>query len=48
MLPLGGFLAALAWVAPVVVAAVRAAGTSWPHLRRRMSSQADVDEVSNR
>ena len=39
---------ALTWVALVVVAAILAAGMSWSHLRRRMSGQADVDEVGNR
>lgn len=39
---------ALTWVALVVVAAILAAGMCWSHLRRRMSGQADVDEVGSR
>ena len=39
---------ALTWVALVVLAAILAAGMSWSHLRRRMSGQADVDEVGSR
>jgi hypothetical protein len=38
----------LTWLALVVVAAILAAGMSWSHLRRRMSGQADVDEVGSR
>lgn len=38
----------LTWLALVVVAAILAAGMSWSHLRRRMTGQADVDEVGSR
>jgi predicted neutral ceramidase superfamily lipid hydrolase len=36
------------WIVLVIVAAVLALGMSWSHLRRRLSGQADVDEVSSR
>jgi hypothetical protein len=39
---------ALAWVGLVVVAAILALGMSWSHLRRQMTGQADVDEVTER
>jgi hypothetical protein len=37
---------ALTWVALMLVALVLAAGISWSSLRRRLTGQADVDEVS--
>lgn len=39
---------AFAWVALVVMALVLATGMSWSHIRRRMSGQADVDEIESR
>ena len=39
---------AMTWVGLVVVAAVLALGMSWSHLRRQMTGQADVDEVTDR
>jgi len=36
---------ALAWVVLILLAAILTAGMSWSHLRRRMSGQADVDDV---
>ena len=39
---------AMTWVGLVVVAAVLALGMSWSHLRRQMTGQADVDEVTER
>jgi hypothetical protein len=39
---------ALTWVALVIVAAILALGMSWSHLRRQMTGQADVDEVTER
>lgn len=39
---------ALVWIVLVIVAAVLALGISWSHLRRRLSGQADVDEVDSR
>jgi hypothetical protein len=39
---------AMVWVGLLVLAAVLAMGMSWSHLRRQMSGQADVDEVSSK
>jgi hypothetical protein len=39
---------AMTWVGLVVVAAILALGMSWSHLRRQMTGQADVDEVTER
>jgi hypothetical protein len=39
---------ALTWVGLVIVAAILALGMSWSHLRRQMTGQADVDEVTER
>jgi hypothetical protein len=36
---------AMAWVTLLVLAVVLAVGMSWSHVRRRMTGQADVDEV---
>jgi hypothetical protein len=36
---------ALTWVALVVIAAILSMGLSWSHIRRRLSGQADVDQV---
>jgi hypothetical protein len=36
------------WIVLVIVAAVLALGMSWSHVRRRLSGQADVDEVDSR
>lgn len=36
---------ALTWVALVVGATVLAIGLSWSHVRRRLSGQADIDDV---
>lgn len=38
-------VSALTWVILVVIAAVLAIGMSWSHIRRRLSGQADVDDV---
>jgi hypothetical protein len=38
----------MVWVGLLVLAAVLAMGMSWSHLRRQMSGQADVDEVSSK
>lgn len=39
---------ALTWVTLVVTAIVLAIGLSWSHIRRRLSGQADVDEIESR
>ena len=39
---------ALTWVGLIVAAAILALGMSWSHLRRQMTGQADVDEVTER
>ncbi len=39
---------AMTWVGLAVIAAILALGMSWSHLRRQMSGQADVDEVTER
>lgn len=39
---------ALTWVTLVVTAIVLAVGLSWSHIRRRLSGQADVDEIESR
>jgi len=39
---------ALTWIGLVITAMVLAAGLSWSHVRRRLSGQADVDEVDSR
>jgi hypothetical protein len=36
------------WIMLVISAMVLAAGMSWSHVRRRLSGQADVDEVDSR
>lgn len=36
---------AFTWVIEVFIAAVLCLGMSWSHVRRRMSGQADVDDV---
>jgi len=36
---------ALAWVVLVILATVLAIGISWSHVRRRVSGQADVDDI---
>lgn len=36
---------AMTWVVLVVCAAILAVGMSWSHIRRRLSGQADVDEI---
>lgn len=36
---------AFAWVVLVILATVLAIGLSWSHVRRRVSGQADVDDV---
>ena len=33
------------WVVLTMLAAIMATGMSWPHIRRRMSGQLDVDDV---
>ncbi|MBV6423250.1 MAG: hypothetical protein NAOJABEB_01040 [Steroidobacteraceae bacterium] len=39
---------ALTWIGLVVAAAILAMGMSWSHVRRRLTGQADVDEVDSR
>lgn len=39
---------AFAWIALVITALVLSIGMSWSHIRRRMSGQADVDEIDSR
>lgn len=36
---------AMTWVILVVCAAILAVGMSWSHIRRRLTGQADVDEI---
>jgi len=36
------------WIGLFVAAAILAAGMSWSHIRRRLSGQADVDEIDSR
>ncbi len=36
------------WIGLVVAAAILAMGVSWSHFRRRLTGQADVDEVDSR
>lgn len=36
------------WIGLVVTAAILAMGVSWSHFRRRLTGQADVDEVDSR
>lgn len=38
---------AITWIALVITAMVLATGMSWSHIRRRMSGQADVDEIES-
>jgi hypothetical protein len=38
----------MSWVAIVITALVLAIGISWSHIRRRLSGQADVDEIDSR
>jgi hypothetical protein len=39
---------AMSWLAIVITALVLAIGISWSHIRRRLSGQADVDEIDSR
>ena len=39
---------ALTWIVLIIVSLVLTAGVSWPHVRRRFSGQATVDEVDER
>jgi hypothetical protein len=39
---------AMAWVVLVVCAFILAVGISWSHVRRRLTGQADVDEVETK
>jgi Family of unknown function (DUF6524) len=39
---------ALTWIALLLLSLVLAAGMSWSHIRRRLTGQADVDEVDAR
>jgi hypothetical protein len=39
---------AMAWVSLVVCAFVLAIGMSWSHVRRRLTGQADVDEIDQK
>jgi hypothetical protein len=36
---------AMAWITLTVLAVILAIGVSWSHMRRRLTGQADVDEV---
>lgn len=36
------------WIGLIAAAAILALGVSWSHLRRRLTGQADVDEVDSR
>ena len=38
----------MTWIALVVAATILAIGLSWSHVRRRVSGQADVDDVDER
>jgi Family of unknown function (DUF6524) len=38
---------ALTWIALVITSIVLAVGMSWSHIRRRLSGQADVDEIES-
>lgn len=38
----------MGWVTLIACAVVLAIGTSWSHIRRRLTGQADVDEVDHR
>jgi hypothetical protein len=37
--------AAMAWITLLVFSIILAIGVSWSHMRRRLTGQADVDEV---
>jgi ABC-type uncharacterized transport system permease subunit len=37
----------LTWVVLFAIATIMAIGLSWSHVRRRLSGQADVDEVDS-
>jgi hypothetical protein len=39
---------AMAWVVLVICAFILAVGISWSHIRRRLTGQADVDEVESK
>ncbi len=39
---------AMTWIGLVITSIVLAIGMSWSHVRRRLSGQADVDEIENR
>lgn len=39
---------AMTWITLVITAIVLAIGMSWSHVRRRLSGQADVDEIESR
>ena len=39
---------AMAWVVLVISAIILAVGISWSHIRRRLTGQADVDEVQTK
>jgi hypothetical protein len=36
------------WIGLVMVATILAIGMSWSHVRRRLTGQADVDDVDER
>lgn len=38
----------MGWIVLVVIASILAIGLSWSHVRRRVSGQADVDDVDER
>lgn len=38
---------AVTWVALVVIATILAVGISWSHVRRRVTGQADIDDVDD-
>jgi small-conductance mechanosensitive channel len=39
---------AIAWIALVIFGLILGVGMSWSHIRRRLSGQADVDEIDSR
>ncbi|MBL8223807.1 MAG: hypothetical protein JNM50_00640 [Chromatiales bacterium] len=39
---------AIAWIGVIVVGLILAIGVSWSHIRKRITGQADVDEIDSR
>jgi hypothetical protein len=42
-----GSFQAMAWIGVIGVGVVLAIGMSWSHIRKRLTGQADVDEVDS-